>query len=54
MDTEFFAMGGYAYFVWLSYGLSAVVLLANAFLPARKEQSLLNSIAKRAQGNPRN
>ena len=25
---EFFSMGGYAVYVWVSYGLSAVVLLA--------------------------
>jgi heme exporter protein D len=54
MDAQFFAMGGYAYFVWFSYGLSAIVLLANAFLPARKEKMLLNRIAKRVHGTKEN
>jgi heme exporter protein D len=49
MDTGFFAMGGYAFYVWLAYGLSTGVLLINAVLPARRERSLLAGIAKRAQ-----
>ena len=28
--TEFLAMGGYAFYVWGAYGLTAVVLLGNA------------------------
>ena len=47
-DGGFFAMGGYAFYVWLAYGLSAVVLIINAVLPARTEKSLLLTIAKRA------
>lgn len=46
-DMSFFSMGGYAYFVWFSYGISAIVLLANALLPARKERKLLSEIANR-------
>ena len=49
MGTDFFAMGGYAFYVWTAYGLSAVVLIANALLPAKREKSLLNQIAKRAR-----
>ena len=30
---EFFAMGGYAFYVWTSYGLTLVVLLANIIIP---------------------
>ena len=48
MDAEFFAMGGYAFYVWTSYGLSAVVLIANAVLPRIREKSLLKKIAERA------
>jgi len=49
MDTAFFAMGGYAFYVWVSYGLSAIVLVINALLPAKREKILLNQIAKRAR-----
>ena len=30
---EFFAMGGYAFYVWTSYGLTLIVLLANIIIP---------------------
>jgi heme exporter protein D len=30
---EFFAMGGYAFYVWTSYGITLVVLLANVIIP---------------------
>lgn len=48
-DGGFLAMGGYAFYVWLAYGLSAAVLIINAVLPARTEQSLLLGIRKRTQ-----
>ena len=49
MDATFFAMGGYAFYVWVSYGLSAIVLVANALLPTKREKFLLNQIAKQAR-----
>ncbi len=45
----FLAMGGYAFYVWFAYGLSAVVLMVNAVAPARTEKSLLLGIRKRTQ-----
>lgn len=30
--SEFLNMGGYAFFVWSSYGLTAIFLLLNVFL----------------------
>ena len=53
-EMSFFAMGGYAYFVWFSYGISAIVLLANALLPARKEKKLLREIANRERRKSEN
>ena len=38
---EFLHMGGYAFYVWTSYGLAAVVLVANLLIPmlnARKQR----------------
>jgi heme exporter protein D len=49
INEQFFAMGGYAFYVWLSYGLSTVILLLNAVLPARKERKLLLAIAERSR-----
>ena len=39
--TEFFAMGGYAGFVWGAYGFAAVVLLANILAALHRKKSVL-------------
>ncbi len=31
--NEFLHMGGYAFYVWTSYGLAAVILIANLLAP---------------------
>ena len=53
--NEFFHMGGYAFYVWTSYGLALAVLLINVILPLRQRRKLLNDIARtnrRARRNP--
>lgn len=47
--SEFINMGGYAAFVWPSYGLAAIVLWLNWYLPRRQQQQLLKQY-KRRQG----
>lgn len=42
---QFFAMGGYAFYVWTSYGLALIVLLANIFIPVMQRKRLLRSLA---------
>lgn len=37
---EFFAMGGYAVYIWPSYGLTALVLVALLGLTLRKNRQL--------------
>ena len=44
--SEFFAMGGYAAFVWTSYGLTFVVLLANVVLPMRQRKQIIARIKR--------
>ena len=47
---EFFAMGGYAFYVWTSYGLAAVILIANLLAPmltARRQRRELISKLRR-------
>ena len=34
--NEFLHMGGYAFYVWTSYGIALIILLANILLPARQ------------------
>jgi heme exporter protein D len=45
--TEFFHMGGYAFYVWSSYGLALVVLITNLMLPIIRRRKLIASFARR-------
>ena len=45
--AEFFNMGGYAFFVWTSYGIAAAILLLNAILPIQRKREIMNSIKRR-------
>ncbi len=47
--NEFLNMGGYAFYVWTSYGIALIVLLANILLPARQRRKLLADIARSAR-----
>lgn len=42
MDTllDFLHMGGYAFYVWLSYAIVALVLAINLIVPLRRERRL--------------
>ncbi|MGZ8137218.1 MAG: heme exporter protein CcmD [Methylococcaceae bacterium] len=42
---EFFAMGGYAFYVWTSYGLTLIVLLAIIIIPVRQRKNFLRQQA---------
>jgi heme exporter protein D len=43
---EFFAMGGYAIYVWPAYGLTLIVLLANIIIPVVQRKQFLNKALK--------
>ncbi len=48
--TEFLHMGGYAFYVWTSYGLAAVILIANLLVPmlnARRQRRELSGRLRR-------
>lgn len=44
--SEFFHMGGYATFVWSSYGLTFVVLLLNWLLPFQQHKTNLKKLQR--------
>ncbi|VAX13598.1 hypothetical protein MNBD_GAMMA24-1624 [hydrothermal vent metagenome] len=44
---EFFHMGGYALYVWPSYGLALGILLWNIILPMRRQKQHIASIKRR-------
>ncbi len=47
--SEFLNMGGYAVYVWPSYGLAAIVLWLNWYLPGRQHNLLLRQLKRRNQ-----
>lgn len=47
--TEFLHMGGYAFYVWTSYGLALVVLVVNVVVPIRQRKKLLADFARKAR-----
>ncbi len=50
---EFFAMGGYAFYVWTSYGLAFVVLAFNIIQPLLQKRRVLKRIARQVRRNRR-
>lgn len=51
--ADFFAMGGYAFYVWTAYGVCFIVLLANLLLPIIRRKQFLRQLAlKQKRHNP--
>jgi heme exporter protein D len=44
--AEFFNMGGYALYVWGSFGAAAVVMIAEPILLSRRRKAALQSVAR--------
>jgi heme exporter protein D len=42
--SDFFAMGGYAFYVWGSFGLTAVVMLGEALVIRRQRAELIRHL----------
>lgn len=49
--SEFLHMGGYAIFVWSSFGLSALVIIVNAVLPIFRRKQLTQEIRGQIKRN---
>ncbi|MCW9023134.1 MAG: heme exporter protein CcmD [Gammaproteobacteria bacterium] len=52
--SEFFHMGGYAFYVWASYGLALVLMLWNVIVPIQRKKQQLTRIKRKLrheQGN---
>ncbi len=48
---HFFAMGGYAGYLWPAYAVFFIVLLADFFAPARRRRRLLRDLRARLARN---
>lgn len=44
--AEFFNMGGYALYVWGSFGVTALLMIAEPVLLARRRQTALKRVAR--------
>jgi heme exporter protein D len=42
--SEFFAMGGYAFYVWGSFGSTAAIMLIEMFLIRQQRNSILRDL----------
>jgi heme exporter protein D len=49
--AEFLQMGGYAVFVWPSYGIAAMVLWLNWYLPRKQHEQELRQLKRRQKVN---
>lgn len=47
--ADFFNMGGYAFYVWLAYGITFSCLGTLIFISTKKEKQVLTEIAKKMQ-----
>jgi heme exporter protein D len=44
--STFFAMGGYAVYVWPSYALTAVVMALNVIMPLRERKQIIRRVKR--------
>lgn len=46
---HFFAMGGYATYVWSAYGVAAIIFIANLIIPLKKQRELRKKLSAVAE-----
>ncbi len=51
--SEFFAMGGYGFYVWLAYGISFLSLIVLIVNTVNKRRTILQSVKQRIQREQR-
>ncbi len=44
--SEFFAMGGYAFFVWTSYGIALLVIVLNIVMPMIHRKKVISRVKR--------
>jgi len=52
--AEFLHMGGYAFYVWTSFGLALIVLSGNVLYAVKRKKKVIQQLKRRAMvQNPR-
>ncbi len=49
--ADFFAMGGYALYVWGSFGVVALALALEPILVGRRQKNVVRNLRQQAQAN---
>jgi heme exporter protein D len=52
--SEFFAMGGHGYYIWVSYGVTALFMIIEVIVVVRAKQVLHRRLARLARAESRN
>ncbi len=47
--AEFFAMGGYGFYVWGTYAFATVVLVLNVIAPLRRRKAVMKMLRELSQ-----
>jgi len=48
--SEFLNMGGYAFYVWTSYAVVLIVLIANVLYPLRRKRRIIRDLERKFAG----
>ena len=51
--SEFFAMGGRGFFIWMSYGVTALFMIVEVIAVMRSKKSMLKQLARLARAEAR-
>jgi heme exporter protein D len=44
--SEFFAMGGYAFYVWGSFGVTALIMVVEPIMVSRRRKNLMSRLKR--------
>lgn len=51
--SDFFNMGGYGFYVWLSYGISFIAIIALAVQSVKQRKAVLQNVLRETQREAR-
>lgn len=52
--SEFFAMGGRGFYIWMSYGVTALFMIIEVIAVIRSKKTVLKQLTRLAQAEARN
>lgn len=51
--SEFFAMGGHGFYIWMSYGITALFMIIEVVAAVRSKKTVLKQLARFARAEAR-